>query len=105
MKLYFKSGSIPLSTAVMYRTVHVSWDNYLDGYAIMPYTQGGSYVDAIVGAFGKKITKPKDPTKKGYVFAGWYQDAAYTKAYTFPETMPDQSVEIYAKWEPATDTP
>ena len=104
MKLYFKSSKIPLATAMMERTIHISWDNYLDGYAITPYTKGGSYVEAIVGKFGKEVKKPADPKKEGYVFAGWYQDEACTQPYTFPETMPDYNTEIYAKWNPATDT-
>jgi|GEM_PF-755113 len=105
MTLYFKSSTIPLATAMMERKIHIHWDNYLDGYAITPYSQGGSYVEAVVGKFGAEVKKPANPEREGYVFAGWYQDEAYTTPYTFPETIPDHSTEIYAKWNPATNTP
>lgn len=100
---YYKNGAIPLSYAKMTRTIHITWDNYLDGYAITPNTNGGSYVEAIVGKIGTEIRKPKDPTKKGYVFDGWYLSDG--TSYEFPETMPDKNVDIYAHWKPATDTP
>ena len=66
--LYFKNGYIPLSKTKMERTIEITWDNYLDGYAITPMSEGGSYVAACVGKFGAAVKKPKDPTRKGYVF-------------------------------------
>ncbi len=105
MTLYFTKNYLPLSATPMTRKLHIKWDNYLDGYAITPNSQGGSYVEASVGKFGVKVTKPEDPTRMGYVFTGWYTDQACTNAYTYPATMPFQSVDIYAGWAPATDTP
>ena len=43
-------------------------------------------------------TKPDDPTRSGYVFAGWYTDEACTAAYDFTQPVTD-SVTLYAKWE------
>lgn len=37
------------------------------------------------------------PTRENYTFAGWYQDKACTKPYTFT-TMPLDGVTVYAKW-------
>lgn len=45
-------------------------------------------------------TKPADPTRSGYVFAGWYTDEACTAAYDFTKPVTD-SVTLYAKWEAA----
>lgn len=45
-------------------------------------------------------TKPDDPTRSGYVFAGWYTDEACTAAYDFTQPVTD-SVTLYAKWEAA----
>lgn len=45
-------------------------------------------------------TKPDDPTRSGYVFAGWYTDEACTAAYDFTQPVRD-SVTLYAKWEAA----
>lgn len=45
-------------------------------------------------------TKPDDPTRSGYVFAGWYTDETCTAAYDFTQPVTD-SVTLYAKWEAA----
>ena len=45
-------------------------------------------------------TKPDDPTRSGYVFAGWYTDEACTAAYDFTQPV-TESVTLYAKWEAA----
>lgn len=45
-------------------------------------------------------TKPDDPTRSGYVFAGWYTNEACTAAYDFTKPVTD-SVTLYAKWEAA----
>lgn len=86
------------------RTVHVKWTNTRDGYVIVPYTDGGSYVPIINQAYNTKLTAPADPTKAGYVFKGWFKDEEKTIPYTFPEVMGAFDTNIYAAWEPATDT-
>lgn len=45
-------------------------------------------------------TKPDDPTRSGYVFAGWYTDKACTAAYDFTKPVTD-NIALYAKWEAA----
>ena len=41
--------------------------------------------------FGADITKPADPTKTGYTFAGWDK--------TIPGTMPAEDVTVKAQWQ------
>ena len=41
-------------------------------YTISFETDGGSVVEAQQVERGSKVTKPDDPTKDGYAFAGWY---------------------------------
>ncbi len=49
---------------------------------------------------GAKITKPKDPTKKGYTFTGWYSDLKDEKTFDFDKTtMPKEDFTLYAKWK------
>ena len=72
---------------------------------IVPYSNGGSYVPMIIKNFEEKVTKPADPEKLGYTFAGWYSDATLTTPYTFPELMPNTDTSVYAKWEARTDIP
>lgn len=57
----------------------------------------GSKVDFQTTAANGSITKPADPTREGYTFAGWYTDAACTKAYDFA-TAVTSDLTLYAKW-------
>jgi uncharacterized repeat protein (TIGR02543 family) len=47
---------------------------------------------------GVLISKPDDPTAEGYVFAGWYKDAACTKAWDFDTEIAQADTTIYACW-------
>lgn len=58
-------------------------------------TDGGSPIDAITADVGSAITKPADPTKEGYTFAGWEPE--------FPDTMPENGLTLKAKWTPDAD--
>ena len=49
------------------------------------------------------MTKPVDPTKVGHTFEGWYSDSTLTTAYVF-NTMPAESMTLYAKWTVKTYT-
>lgn len=62
-------------------------------------SNGGSDVPGQIRA-NAAATKPADPTRSGYVFAGWYTDEACTAAYDFTQPVTD-SVTLYAKWEAA----
>ena len=60
-------------------------------------TQGGSSINDQTPASGSAVSKPADPTREGYTFAGWYTDAACTKAYDFA-TAVTSDLTLYAKW-------
>lgn len=62
-------------------------------------SNGGSDVPGQIRA-NAAATKPADPTRSGYVFAGWYTDEACTAAYDFTKPVTD-SISLYAKWEAA----
>ena len=59
--------------------------------------QGGSSVNGQTPASGSTVTKPTDPTREGYTFAGWYTDEACTKAYDFSVVV-TADMTLYAKW-------
>ena len=69
----------------------------INQYTITFDSNDGSAVDSITADYGATVTKPADPTKTGYTFAGWYSDEALTEAYTFG-TMPAEDITLYAKW-------
>lgn len=60
-------------------------------------TQGGSSVNGQTPASGSTVTKPTDPTREGYTFAGWYTDESCTKAYDFSVAV-TADMTLYAKW-------
>lgn len=47
---------------------------------------------------GAVITPPQDPTADGYVFEGWYQDAACTIPWNFDTDFVQKDTVLYAKW-------
>ncbi|MDR0382196.1 MAG: S-layer homology domain-containing protein [Oscillospiraceae bacterium] len=69
-------------------------------------SQGGSAVAAQSVARNGTATRPANPTREGYTFAGWYTDAAGTTAYDFA-TPVTATTTLYAKWTEGApdDTP
>ena len=66
-------------------------------YTVTFDSNGGSAVKAQTVRSGAKASKPADPAKEGYSFAGWYTDAACTEAYDFGLPV-KENLTIYAKW-------
>ena len=78
-----------------------TFNGSLDGtfYTVAFESNGGSDVPGQIRA-NAAATKPADPTRSGYVFAGWYTDEACTAAYDFTQPVTD-NITLYAKWEAA----
>lgn len=68
------------------------------------HTNGGSAVDTFYANIGADVEAPTAPTKDGWIFTGWYTDAALTQAYTFGKA-PEAAVQLYAGWEKASVDP
>lgn len=45
-----------------------------------------------------RVTKPEDPSRDGYLFSGWYSDAACTQEFSFMKRQ-DSNVSLYASWK------
>ena len=60
-------------------------------------TNNGSVVSSQNVARNGKAARPADPTKEGFVFAGWCSDKELTKEFDFGMAL-ISSVTIYAKW-------
>jgi uncharacterized repeat protein (TIGR02543 family) len=73
-------------------------------YTVTFNTNGGSAVSSQSVVKEAKATKPADPSKAGFDFAGWYTDAALTSAYDFNKTV-TAGVTLYAKWTEKPVTP
>ncbi|MCL1905741.1 MAG: InlB B-repeat-containing protein, partial [Clostridiales bacterium] len=66
-------------------------------YTVKFEANGGSAASNQSVSSGGKATKPSDPTKEGYTFAGWCSDAALTTEYDFSKAV-TSNITIYAKW-------
>ena len=66
-------------------------------YTVTFESNGGSAVASQTVANGSKATKPSDPTRDGFTFGGWYQDATLSVAFDFDTTI-TTNVKVYAKW-------
>ena len=75
--------------------VYAKWD--LQTFKVDFDTDGGSKIDSQFVELNGKATKPANPVKEGYIFAGWYADATLKNPYNF--NMPiDRDITIFAKW-------
>ena len=81
--------TIPESMPAGDMTVKAQWK--INQYTITFDTDGGSEVASITQDYGTAITKPADPTKTGYTFAGWSEE--------IPDTMPAENMTVKAQWK------
>lgn len=58
-------------------------------------TDGGTNVESQIIKENNKVTKPSDPTKKGYTFDGWYLD---DKKYDFDSNV-TKDITLKARWK------
>ena len=70
-------------------------------YTVTFNTDGGSAIKPIENvAHGSTITKPTDPTKKGYTFVSWH--TYNTTLFDFANTKITGDITLYAKWNRKT---
>ncbi len=74
------------------------WKDVL--YSISFNSNGGTAVKQIIEPFGTNITKPTDPTKTGYTFAGWFKDITFLVPFNFTPatTIKAENITLYANW-------
>lgn len=102
-----QKGTIVYTCTVCRREKTESINELVAGreYTITFDSKGGSAVQPVTANAGAAITAPADPTKDGFVFAGWYEstdggatlsDTAFSFSY-----MPARVFTLYAKWATA----
>jgi uncharacterized repeat protein (TIGR02543 family) len=102
------SGGTKITTDTVFTdndTIYAHW-TYTGGggggggvttYTVKFEINGGSTISNQSIESGGKVTKPADPTKDGYKFAGWYSDSGLTAEYDFTKAVTG-NITIYAKW-------
>ena len=66
-------------------------------------SNGGSDVDYQLTT-GYAI-KPTNPTRSGFIFAGWYSDSVLKTAWNFDLDLTNSNLTLYAKWLPQSSNP
>ncbi len=61
-------------------------------------TRGGSEIKPITIAEGATITLPRNPTKEGYIFDGWYLSDEFIEKFNATQTI-SSNITVYAKWK------
>ena len=62
------------------------------------YNYSGSTADTVTLVDDEALSYPVVPTRDGYVFTGWYSDAACATRYDFTGTITDD-ITLYAGWQ------
>jgi uncharacterized repeat protein (TIGR02543 family) len=83
-------------------SLYAKWTE-LTSYTVTFDSNGGSAVDPQTVYENDSASKPADPTKENYTFAGWYTEAELTTEFDFA-TAVTGDLTLYAKWEVPQDT-
>jgi uncharacterized repeat protein (TIGR02543 family) len=70
----------------------------IDTFRVAFSTDGGSPVDTQKVAYGGAVARPENPTKAGYTFDKWYEDAACATPWNFGDGTATQNTTLYARW-------
>lgn len=70
------------------KTLVAKWS--INQYSIEFNTDGGTEIETITQDYNIAVTAPEDPTKDGFVFAGW--------DFQIPSVMPAENLTITAIW-------
>ncbi len=73
-----------------------------DKYTVSFESNGGSEVTSVKVVKNASVSKPEDPTRSGYYFAGWYVDKALKTKYDFADKVTGD-ITLYAAWDKTND--
>ena len=97
-KVYHLKGELPKGTIKADGSLVLKAYYDLNEYKLTFDAKGGeSDQTEVTARYGDKIASPM-PTRKGYVFEGWYTDKDFKNR--FDGTMPDKDLTLYAKQTP-----
>ena len=76
-------------------TLYAKWN--INQYKVTFNTKGGSEIADVAVNYNETLTKPTDPTRDGYTFAGWFTSSYYSTEYDFTKKV-TKDFTLYAKW-------
>lgn len=80
-------------------TFYARWTLYPQFTVSFNMNGHGEAPAAVVVSEGEAVDAPAAPTAEGYVFGGWYKEAACKNVYNFKSEV-TENVTLYAKWTP-----
>ncbi len=108
---YTKHGGYQYGYHHLYEMAHYSdltlsadgdnfWNIYYDRnqWTLTLHLNNDEADEKVTFKWGQTMKRP-EPTRSGYLFEGWYQNADLTREYSFNLPMSDDDLELYAKWE------
>ena len=81
-------------------TLYAKWEKVqVTKKALVKFkSNGGTGLNNVKVDIGTKLSAPKDPTRKGYTFAGWYSDQRLKNGWNFSSDIVEEDMTLYAKW-------
>ena len=69
------------------------------GFTVTFDSRGGSDVPAQNQMYGDLVETPEPPTREGYTFQGWYEDAACDLLWNMETDTVETDMTLYAGWQ------
>jgi uncharacterized repeat protein (TIGR02543 family) len=77
-------------------TLYAKWT--IKTYTVFFNSMSGSAVASKTVNFNSTVTAPVNPTKTGYIFAGWFVNTTYNTPWLFASGKVITNTTLYAKW-------
>ncbi len=100
---HFSSLSADYTFEYAYNNYDVRYSNGKQLFVVSFDSQGGDNIPSIVAESGSLLTAPSpDPappaSNPGYIFGGWYKEAACINTWNFVTDTVTNNITLYAKW-------
>lgn len=77
-------------------TLYAKWS--INKYKLSFNTNGGTTIASKIIDYNKLASTPKNPTKAGYTFLGWYKETTFKTKWNFGTDKVTKNTTIYTKW-------
>ncbi|WFR65444.1 InlB B-repeat-containing protein [Paenibacillus amylolyticus] len=84
------------ATVVADMTLYAKWN--IAVRTVTFHTDGGTAIQAREVINGEMLSRPSDPVRAGYAFAGWYTDITRTQPFDFATATVTADMTLYAGW-------
>lgn len=100
VKISIKTLDTIIITCIVVIVVLLAIDLRNPGFTITFDSKGGTDVAPQNQMYGQLLDMPEPPTREGYVFTGWYRDAACDNPWQAQTDTIQEDLTLYAGWKP-----